>query len=146
MDTTTRDRDLAAGYKPAYAAAEGQRFNEGRRDYLLYKDLLVEAATNGRMRAEIMTGKPGGVPVPTGWHYHPCELQFLYVLKGWADMEIDGLGEIRVHEGESFFIPGYTIHRELRAGPGTEALEISVPAFLDVVNCDPPAGHPEAAK
>ena len=91
------------------------------------------------MRAEVMHVS-GASARPTGWHYHTCEIQFLYMIKGWVDMEITGLGAVRVGEGESIMIPGGTVHQELRSSEVMELLEVSVPADLGTVPCEPPAG------
>ena len=41
------------------------------------------------MRAQL-TSAIRGMTEPTGWHYHTCEGQFVYVLKGWVDLEFEG--------------------------------------------------------
>lgn len=55
----------------------------GRREFFKYRDLLVAQATDGRMRAQVMSSSRG-LSKPTGWHYHACEAQFVYGLKGWS--------------------------------------------------------------
>ena len=123
--------------KPAYASKDDVRFNEGRRPEIRYRDLFVQEATNGRMRAEIMhVDKESSRP--TGWHYHTCEIQFLYAIEGWVDMEIVGLGQVRISEGESIMIPGHTVHQELRSSAHMRLLEVSLPAALGTVPCDAP--------
>src|SRR5262245_39356457 len=86
----------AAELKPTYAGRarrqeEGMRllksfvsatpFSPGRRPFFKYRDLGLEGASGGRMRAYHSTAIKGMVE-PTGWHYHTCEMQFVYVLKG----------------------------------------------------------------
>ena len=56
-------------------------FAPGRRPFFKYRDLGLEAATGGRMRA-YQNSSIAGMTQPTGWHYHTCEMQFVYVLKG----------------------------------------------------------------
>jgi len=127
-------------WKPCHASQDNLRFNAGRRPEIQYRDLFVKEATNGEMRAEVMHVS-GASARPTGWHYHTCEIQFLYMIKGWVDMEIAGLGLVRVAEGESVMIPGGTVHQELRSSEVMELLEVSVPAELGTVPCEPPAGR-----
>jgi mannose-6-phosphate isomerase-like protein (cupin superfamily) len=131
------DDQLQTRMKPAYASQANVRFNPGRRADIRYRDLFVQAATNGRMRAEVMHAENASTR-PTGWHYHTCEIQFLYAIRGWVEMEIDGLGRVLIAEGESIMIPGHTVHQELQSSPNMELLEISLPASLGTVNCDPP--------
>ena len=67
--------------KVAIASAEDAKYVEGRRAFFKYRDLGVSDATNGRMRAQL-TSAEGGASEPTGWHYHECEMQFVYILNG----------------------------------------------------------------
>jgi quercetin dioxygenase-like cupin family protein len=122
----------------AIATAGEVRFNPGRRPEIKYRDLGVKDATQGRMRAEVMQIGAGSPAKPTGWHYHVCEMQFLYMLKGWVDLEFGDRGVVRLHEGDSMMIPGGMVHQEVRASEPMELLEVSVPAQLGTVNCDPP--------
>jgi mannose-6-phosphate isomerase-like protein (cupin superfamily) len=126
--------------KPVYVSKNDIRFTSGRRPEIRYRDLLVKEATGDRMRAEIMH-VAGASSNPTGWHYHTCEIQFLFMMKGWVDMDIDGLGPIHLAEGESVMIPGGTIHQEMRSSENMELLEVSVPAALGTVNCKAPVSR-----
>jgi quercetin dioxygenase-like cupin family protein len=128
--------------RPVYSSAGDLRFNAGRRPEIRYRDLFVKEATNERMRAEVMH-VAGASSNPTGWHYHTCEIQFLYMMKGWVEMQIEGLGAIRLAEGESVMIPGGTVHQEMRSSENMELLEVSVPSGLGTVNCEPPASFPQ---
>ena len=40
------------------------------------------------MRAQLTKAKTG-MTQPTGWHYHACEDQFVYVLNGWVELEFE---------------------------------------------------------
>ena len=57
------------------ATTDDIRFKAGRRPGDEYRDLGIQEATNGRMRAEVM--HLSARANPTGWHYHECEIQFL---------------------------------------------------------------------
>ena len=124
--------------KLAIATADDVRFTPGRRPEIKYRDLGVREATEGAMRAEVMHVGPGAPARPTGWHYHTCEMQFLYMLDGWVDLEFGDRGVVRLKTGEAMMIPGGTVHQEIRASEPMELLEVSVPAELGTVNCDPP--------
>ena len=114
------------------------QFVPGRRDFLKYRDLGVTAGSQGRIRAQL-TSAEAGLSEPTGWHYHVCEGQFVYMLNGWVDLEFAGGRKIRVEEGDSIFIPGGTPHNEIATSDSFELLEISVPADMGTETCDPPA-------
>ena len=81
-----------------------------------------------------------GMTEPTGWHYHVCEGQFVYALKGWIELACETGELLRLQAGESLFIPGGLRHNELRTSDDLEILEVSVPADMGKVPCDRPAG------
>ena len=124
--------------KLAYASMENPTYVAGRRSFFKYRELGVTDATNGRMRAQV-TSATQGMGQPTGWHYHVCEQQFVYMLKGWVDLEFEDGTKVRLKEGESLMIPGGTRHNETATADELELLEISVPAEFKTVPCDPPS-------
>src|SRR5215472_10334315 len=141
----TAVKDKAAGGQPAMkkavTSAKTPEFVKGRRDFFKYRDLGVEAASNGWMRAQV-TSALTGMTKPTGWHYHVCEGQFVYALKGWVELEFETGDRLRLQAGESLFIPGGLRHNELSTSDDLEILEVSVPAAMGTVPCERPAGLP----
>ena len=117
---------------------------EGRRSFLMYQDLGVTAASSGRMRAQVMCAT-AGMTKPTGWHYHVCEGQFVYALKGWVDLEFEDGQSIRLQAGESLYIPGGLRHNEIATSDTLEILEVSVPADMGTVPCESPEGRLQRA-
>ena len=109
----------------------------GRRSFFKYRDLGVTEASAGKLRAQVMQ-TVAEMKAPTGWHYHECDGQFVYMLKGWVDLEFENGEKIRVSEGESLFIPGGLKHNETALSDNSEILELSVPADMGTVPCDPP--------
>src|SRR5665213_2425849 len=79
----------------------------GRRSFFQYVDLGVEDASNGVARAQIMIAKEA-MKGATGWHYHECDLQFIYVLKGAVDLQFTDGEWVRFSAGDSVMIPGGT--------------------------------------
>lgn len=130
--------------KLVHATPETASRVEGRRSFLKYQDLGVTAASSGRMRAQVMSAT-AGMTKPTGWHYHVCEGQFVYALKGWVDLEFEDGQSIRLQAGESLYISGGLRHNEIATSDTLEILEISVPADMGTVPCDPPEGRPQRA-
>ncbi|MBO0710690.1 MAG: cupin domain-containing protein [Acetobacteraceae bacterium] len=124
--------------KLAHATATSAPFVPGRRDFLKYRDLGVTAASGGRMRAQITVAT--GKMQDTGWHYHVCDSQLVYCLKGWVDLVFEDGRTIRVQAGESLFIPGGLKHNEIGMSEDFEILEVSVPADMGTKPCDPPPG------
>ena len=121
----------------AYAPASEPNYVTGRRAYFKYRDLGVTKASKGRMRAQI-TSASAGMSQPTGWHYHLCESQLVYVLDGWLELEFAGNDKVRLEAGDSIFIPGGLPHNETRTSDTFNLLEVSVPAEMGTKPCDAP--------
>jgi quercetin dioxygenase-like cupin family protein len=136
---------VQATEKPAmklcHATQETAPFVPGRREFFKYRDLGVTHATNGAMRAQVMSAITG-MTEPTGWHYHVCDGQFVYALQGWVDLEFETGEMLRLKAGESLFIPGGMRHNEIRTSDDLEILEVCVPAAMGTVPCDRPEGLP----
>lgn len=122
----------------AHATPESAPEVPGRREFFRYRDLLVAQATGGRMRAQVMSSSQG-MSRPTGWHYHVCEAQFVYGLKGWVDLEFEDGSKVRLKAGESLLIPGGMKHNETATSAEFELLEVVLPADMGTVPCEPPA-------
>ncbi len=114
-------------------------YKEGRRVFFKYRDLGVAEATGGAMRAQVMEALTG-MTEPTGWHVHHCQAQFVYVLKGWVDLEFEDGTRTRLEAGDSVMIPGEMRHNEFGTSDDVEILELSVPGPMGTTPCDPPAG------
>jgi quercetin dioxygenase-like cupin family protein len=123
-----------------YTSAKTPTMVEGRRDFFTYRDLGVKVASGGQMRAQLTKAKTG-MTQPTGWHYHVCEDQFVYVLNGWVELEFETGETLRCEAGDSVYIPGGLKHNELRTSDDFEILEVSTPSELGTVPCDPPASR-----
>lgn len=134
---TTADTTGKPSMKLRHATSDTAPFVPGRREFFKYRDLGVSDATNGQMRAQVMSAVTG-MTEPTGWHYHECEGQFVYALKGWVDLEFETGETIRLNAGESLFIPGGMRHNEISTSDDLEILEVSVPAEMGTVPCDKP--------
>jgi quercetin dioxygenase-like cupin family protein len=110
---------------------------KGRRDFFQYRELGVSAATNGALRAQV-TSSSQGLSRPTGWHHHACEAQFVYILDGWLELQFENGDKCRLEAGDSVMIPGGMKHNETATSERLELLEISVPAAMETIACDPP--------
>jgi quercetin dioxygenase-like cupin family protein len=129
----------ATGGKLAIARADTPNYVTGRRAFFKYRDLGVTDATDGQMRAQV-TSATQGMGKPTGWHYHVCDQQFVYMLKGWVDLEFEDGTKVRLMPGDSMMIPGGMRHNETGTADELEILEVSVPAQMNTVVCDKPRG------
>lgn len=140
--TKAAERPKTSGDKMQLSVAKASTptMVKGRRDFFTYRDLGVTAASNGRIRAQVTAAK-AGMSKPTGWHYHVCESQFVYLLSGWLELEFADRPALRLEAGDSIFIPGGLPHNETRTSDAFELLEVSVPADMGTVSCAPPSGR-----
>lgn len=125
------------GRTEAVSSAKHPVMVKGRREFFTYRDLGVTAASKGHMRAQITAAK-SGMTRPTGWHYHECDSQFVYVLNGWLELEFAS-GKVRLEAGDSVYIPGGVPHNETGTADDFEILEVSVPAEMHTKPCAAPA-------
>ena len=121
------------------ATSENTPFVPGRRSFFKYRDLGVKTATHGKMRAQVMSAV-AGMEEPTGWHYHLCDAQFIYILKGWLELEFEDGVRTRSTPGDAILIPGGMKHNETAMSADVEILEISVPGDMGTKACEAPAG------
>jgi quercetin dioxygenase-like cupin family protein len=123
--------------KVAVTSAKSPDYVEGRRTFFKYRDLGVTGASDGWMRAQVMQAVTG-MTEPTGWHYHVCDGQFVYALKGFVELEFEDGTQCRLEAGDSCFIPGGLRHNEIRTSDDVEILEVCLPANMGTVPCDAP--------
>src|SRR3981081_4862591 len=105
----------------------GAFLQRGLRGYFEYRDLGIQRATRGKVVAHVIRARPAKAPHGK-WHWHDCELQFVYVLKGWALFEYEGVGKVRMKVGSCFYQPPRIRHRELEHSKDLEMIEIVSPA------------------
>ena len=134
-DTATAEKPKTAGY--AVARASAPNYVEGRRDFFKYADLGVTDASDRKMRVQ-RTSATDGLSEETGWHYHKCEGQFVYMLEGWLELQFADGETVRLEEGDSVYINGYAPHNEIRTSDKFNLLEFSVPADMGTEPCEPP--------
>jgi len=141
--TTTAETTATANATSAgtmvHATALNSPLVPGRRAFFTYRDLMVAGATGGKLRAQVMSSSHG-LSQPTGWHYHVCEAQFIYALKGWVDLEFEDGRTVRLQAGESMLIPGGMKHNEIATSSEFELLEVVLPGEMGTVPCDKPDG------
>jgi len=57
----------------------------GLRDFFLYRDLGIAAATGGQVICHLVKANAEMPPEDgTGWHRHDCDFQIVIMMKGWA--------------------------------------------------------------
>lgn len=112
----------------------------GLRNYFEYRDLGIRRATRGKVVAHVIRARPGKAPHGQ-WHRHDCRVQFVYVLKGWAVFEYEGVGRVTMKAGTCFYQPPGIRHREIRHSQDLEMIEIVAPADFRTVSLEKPAAR-----
>jgi mannose-6-phosphate isomerase-like protein (cupin superfamily) len=108
-------------------AATSKFVKRGLRGYFEYRDLAIKSATRGKVIAHVIRARPGKSP-HGDWHYHDCDVQFVYVVKGWVRMEYEGIGRVLMKAGSCFYQPPRIRHRELAHSRNIEMIEVVSPA------------------
>jgi quercetin dioxygenase-like cupin family protein len=108
----------------------------GLRDLFRYRDLGVEAATAGRVLAQIVTAEIAPQK-GTGWHLHEAHFHMVLMLKGWARF-MTGKKETLVAAGDCVHRQPGIVHYLFDYSPDMEYLEVVGPADFKTVDADGP--------
>ena len=100
----------------------------------------IKKATRGKVIAHVIRARPGKAPHGQ-WHRHDCRVQFVYVLKGWAVFEYEGVGRVRMKAGTCFYQPPNIRHREIRHSTDLEMIEVVAPANFKTREAAAPAAR-----
>ncbi len=73
----------------------------------------------------------------SGWHTHDLEVQLVYVLKGWVELDYQGVGEVRLEAGACVHQPPGIRHVEIAHSDDMEILEITLPADFTTEKAQP---------
>jgi mannose-6-phosphate isomerase-like protein (cupin superfamily) len=73
-------------------------------------------------------------------------MQFVYVLKGWAVFEYEGIGRVRMTAGTCFYQPPRIRHRELRHSKDLHMIEFVAPAKFRTYPVEKPAARKSPAR
>jgi len=118
--------------------------SDGLRDFFLYKDLGIAAATGGRVIAQLV--KANEAPEKgTGWHQHEAEFHIVFMTKGWAKFMYEDK-EHTVSAGDCVHQRPGIRHYLFDYSPDMEYLEVVGPADFGTVDLEEgPAPVPAAA-
>ncbi|EHR69053.1 cupin domain-containing protein [Burkholderiales bacterium JOSHI_001] len=114
--------------------------SDGLRDFFLYKDLGVEAATAGRVIAQLV--KANQVPEKgTGWHRHEAQFHIVIMNKGWAKFMYEDKVTL-VEAGDCVHQRPGIVHYLFDYSPDMEYLEIVGPSDFKTVDMPGPCPVP----
>lgn len=109
---------------------------DGPRAYFLYRDLGVAGATGRRIHIHLVRSTKA-VAGGTGWHAHSMG-QLFYVLRGWADLEVERQQFVRMVTGDAMCISKGMKHNVPAFSDDYLVLEMCIPADYDTFD-QPPA-------
>ena len=121
--------------KPQDTAYRG----EGLRDFFLYRDLGIAAATNGKVVAQLVRANHAP-EAGTGWNRHEAEFHIVIMLKGWARF-MYGDQETLVAAGDCVRQAPGIVHYLFDYSPDMEYLEI-VGADFKSIDVEGPCAVP----
>ena len=111
-------------------------WDEGLREFFAYRDLGMTAPTGGRVRAHVI--RPVGPSQgPGDLHKHHLDFQMVYVLRGWARVHFEGVGEVRFEEGSCMYQEPGIHHRVLEYSDDYTVIEFTMPADFPTVTVAP---------
>ena len=125
--------------------AKSRFVQRGLRSYFEYRDLGIKRASRGKAVAHVIRARPGKAPHGQ-WHKHNCQLQFVYVLKGSAVFEYEGVGKVTMKAGSCFYQPPGIRHREISHSKDLELIEVVAPATFRTVSLEKPAARKSRAR
>ncbi|MGL4241193.1 MAG: cupin domain-containing protein [Beijerinckiaceae bacterium] len=114
-----------------FSHARDGAFKTGLRSYAAYRDLGIAKATAGAAVAHVIRFVEPCSDEVRIWHTHDVEFQMIYVLKGWIVTEMEGHPPERMEIGSSWIQPPKIRHRVVDYEPGTEVLEVVLPADFE---------------
>ena len=99
----------------------------GLRPYFAYRDLGIRDATEGEVLAQVIRAARR-CEGPMGYHSHALDFQMVYMLRGWARVYLEDIGEIRVERGDLWYQAPGVKHEVLEYSDDWEVLEVTMPA------------------
>ena len=117
----------------------------GLRNYFEYRDLGIARSTRGKVVAHVIRARPGKAPHGE-WHWHDVDVQFVYVLKGSAVFEYEGIGRVTMKAGTCFYQPPRIRHREIRHSKDLEMIEFVAPAKFKTYSVKSQSAEQPAAR
>lgn len=107
--------------------AKDAQWTTGLRPYFKYRDLGIKDATEGKVMAHVIRAEQP-CEEPMGYHSHVLDFQWNYLLNGWARLDFEDIGEIRVEAGDAWYQPSGIKHELLEYSDDFEVIEITMPA------------------
>jgi quercetin dioxygenase-like cupin family protein len=101
-------------------------YKAGLRDDFLCRDFGLMPLTGGRMVAQAIKALPGKRP-HRHWHSGSPDFRFLYVADGWAELEYEDIGAVRLEKNSMVYQPPMIRHAEVALSDDVVIVEVVTP-------------------
>jgi quercetin dioxygenase-like cupin family protein len=118
------------------ARAKDADWRVGLRPHFAYRDLGIDAATEGKVLAQVIRARQRSAGAGDE-HKHHLDFQMVYVLRGWMRTQFEGVGERTLEAGDCMYQEPGINHRVLDYSDDLEVLEITIPADFETVTVAP---------
>jgi quercetin dioxygenase-like cupin family protein len=119
---------------------EARYTDGGLRSFFVYRETGVNAATNGRIRVQLVRAahKSAEAKGGTGFHFHTADVHVVYMVRGWARFDYDGVDTL-VKAGDCVHQRPGIVHSLYDWSEDMEFMEIIMPADFSTTEITPPA-------
>ena len=100
----------------------------GLRSFFVYRDTGVNTATNGKVRVQLVRAacRSSEASGGTGFHFHTAEVHVVYMVRGWAKFDYDGVDTL-VEAGDCVHQRPGIVHSLYDWSDDMEFMEIIMP-------------------
>jgi len=112
----------------------------GLRSFFVYRDTGVKAATNGKVRVQLVRAarRSSEARGGTGLHFHTAEVHVVYMVRGWAKFDYDGVDTL-VEAGDCVHQRPGIAHSLYDWSDDMEFMEIIMPGDFATTEITSPA-------
>jgi quercetin dioxygenase-like cupin family protein len=133
MSDTLFTHQKASSPEAAYA-------EDGLRAFFAYRDMGIIDATNGTLRVQLVRAarKASEAEGGTGFHFHTADVHVVYMVRGWAKFDYDGVDTL-VEAGDCIHQRPGIVHNLYDWSDDMEFMEIIAPANFQTTEITAPA-------
>lgn len=122
---------------------EAQYRDGGLRSFFVYRDMGITPATNGKLRVQLVRAarRSSEAQGGTGFHFHTADIHVVYMLRGWAKFDYDGIDTL-VEAGDCVHQRPGIVHNLYDWSDDMEFMEIIMPGDFATTEITSPAELP----
>ena len=119
---------------------EARYTDGGLRSFFVYRDTGVTAATKGKVRVQLVRAarKSSETKGGTGVHFHTADVHVVYMVRGWAKFDYDGVDTL-VEAGDCVHQHPGIVHSLYDWSDDMEFMEIIMPCDFATTELTPPS-------